>query len=225
MGRYIIAGAKQVAVPFEVLPLAEHKLTFPGLKPRPRTAKVVLHWTGGERGYEGVHDTLRKGGLSVHFLIETSGRIVQYVDADRLCAGATGMNVDGVHIEIVNRANTLPNAEPRRVLLRETIRGRDTRYTAFLPVQVRAAIDLTVALCEHYGLPKLPPLDAKRRLVTRELTPAELAKHRGPCGHYHWSPRGKVDPGLALLRALAVEVSPCAGRGVDGPLRDPGPAQ
>jgi len=225
-GKYIIAGAERIPVPFDVLTLAEHKLTFPGLKPRPRTNKVVLHWTGSDNGFDVVYRTLRKAGTSVHFMIEASGRIVQYVDADRLCAGAQGMNVDGVHIEIANRADTSPNTPPKRTLLRENIRGRDLSYTAFLPAQVRSAIDLTIALCDLYQLPKLPPLDSKGALVARELTPAELAKHKGPCGHYHWSPRGKSDPGLALLRALAVEVAgPRSGSGVDGPLRDPGPAQ
>lgn len=45
-----------------------------------------IHWTGGERGVEGVSSVLLKRELSIHFICEPSGRLVQTADLATRCA-------------------------------------------------------------------------------------------------------------------------------------------
>ena len=180
-------------------------MAFPGLTPRASTGLVVLHWTAGRGDSSQVFRTLRADGLSVHFCIDVDGSITQYADAGMMCSHASGMNARAVGIEIVNPATPDVAGPPKRTVLRERINGRDVIYSAFLPAQVRSAIDLTTALCVAYRLPIAAPTIAGD-VIPRQLTPTELAAHRGFCGHFHWSPvKRKSDPGLALLRAIIAE--------------------
>lgn len=215
---YIIVGGRHVPCAVPVEPWTVNRLAFPGLGKRSATDLVVLHWTGGEGGAEQVHRTLRSKSLSVHFVVDADGAVTQHCDADMLCAHAAGMNVRAVGIEVVNRATDEADRVPRRTLMREKIRGRDTTYTAFLPAQVRSCIALCIALCEAYGLPlDVPRVAPGGDVLAREFTAQELAAYRGVCGHFHWSPAGKRDPGLAVLRAVAA--FDARGRiGLSGPL-------
>lgn len=221
-GGFIVAGGRQVPCALPVEQPSTHHLTFPGLRPRRVTDLVVCHWSGGEGDADRMHSTLRDAEYSVQFFIDAAGTITQFCDADMLCSHATGMNARAVGIEIANRASYDPKDPreatrlPKRTLLREKIRGSDVTYTSFLPAQVRACHALVIALCEAYGLPLDVPRGADGGLNPNELKPAELAAFRGVVGHYHWSPRRKQDPGLALLRSIAA-IGPRGEIGLSGP--------
>lgn len=45
-----------------------------------------IHWTGGERGAAGVSATLEARELSIHFVLEPSGQLVQMADLATKCA-------------------------------------------------------------------------------------------------------------------------------------------
>lgn len=63
---------------------------------------MVWHWTGGVRGVEGVVQTLRRRKLSVHFVLETSGRVVQLADvATTVTFHAGKANSPSIGCEIV----------------------------------------------------------------------------------------------------------------------------
>lgn len=219
-GGSFIAGGRRVACPVPVATWKETGLLpFKGLKPRARTQRLVLHWTASENGRQVVHSTLSKGGLSVHFLVEPDGTIVQFCDADMLCAHATGMNVDSIGIEVVNRATGIATGNQiiTRTLLREKIRGVDVVYTSFTVPQRNAIKALVPALCAAYRIPVAVPVGPDGRLWPNEFrNEAERDAFTGVCGHLHWSPKKKVDPGLAVLRMF--EADPAREAiGLDGP--------
>jgi N-acetyl-anhydromuramyl-L-alanine amidase AmpD len=214
-GNAIICAGEPVYVGKPVRVWTDTGLTFAGLKPRKRTRFIVSHWTGGAGLAVQVHRTLRtrkneRGqllNLSVHFLIEPDGTIVQYVDADMRCVHAGAANDDSVGIEVVNPASMAPVvAGVRRELIREEIHGRDVTYTAFTVEQVSSTIALNAALTKFYGLPwpMRVPMDGKRvRSTTMPL--AEFETFVGSVGHYHvdFTKPLKRDPGVALMRAIA----------------------
>lgn len=204
----ITVGGEQVPCASPVTSWHEHGLTFAGLRPRKDTHAVCHHWTAGRGLGKQVHRTLLNRGLSVHFLIEPSGQIVQYVDADMRCSHAGTANAWSVGIEIVNAAGGIPSSG--QILLKETIHGREFVYTSFTAAQVRAALDLTESLCRAYKLPMAVPMDGRDVLAT-VMQPSALKAFRGVIGHFHAN-GGKRDPGLALLRAVAAHKL----RGVNG---------
>lgn len=74
----------------------------PGARRRKAPARaVVFHWTGGSRGVEGVASTLRQRGLSIHFVVEPSGRVVQCADLDTVTLHAGAANEWSIGVEIV----------------------------------------------------------------------------------------------------------------------------
>ena len=81
-------------------------------------------------------------------------------------------------------------------------------YCALYPALANIARSHGYALAIHGTL--------GRDVIQRELTPAELAAFRGVVGHYHWSPKRKIDPGLALMRAIA-GFEPRLAIGLGGP--------
>lgn len=74
----------------------------PGARRRKAPARAVCwHWTGGSRGVEGVASTLRQRGLSIHFVVEPSGRVVQCADLDTVTFHAGAANEWTIGVEIV----------------------------------------------------------------------------------------------------------------------------
>jgi len=202
----------------------EHKLTFPGLPMRKETRAVLHHFTGGEGQEHQVHRTLttRRNrdtgkllGLSVQFFIRFDGAIFQFVDADTRCAHAGVANAWSVGVEIQNRATAAANvAGIRRQLVTEEIHGRTATRSTFTAAQVHSAIALTAALTEAYDVPWRLPMDGSDVLSTA-MDPRDLATFRGILGHLHIT-TAKVDPGLALLRAMAA-MQARAQMGIAGP--------
>ena len=78
------------------------------------------------------------------------------------------------------------------------IQGQELRQYDLTPQQYDSLAKLTAALCTV--LPQIRcdyPRDASGRLITRTLTPEQLAAFKGVLGHYHIQ-ENKTDPGPAL---------------------------
>lgn len=196
----VIVGGRIVPVDARVRTWHEHGLTFVCGK-RAQTRAVVLHWTGGEGQSTQVYRTLKTRGLSVQFLIEQDGTIIQYTDADAYCSHAGGANAWTVGIEIANAATPTTNLAWPREVYRETIHGRTFRCARFYPEQLDAAFHLTRALCLAYGLPLDVPRGKDGELIRGVLPLRVLAEYRGVLGHYHLTTR-KNDPGAEILQSI-----------------------
>lgn len=216
---FLIAGGKRVPCEVPVIGWKASGFAFTGLRRRRVTDLVVGHWTGGEGDAAQLHRVLRgkKPPLSVHFFVDDSGAVYQFCDADMVCGHAKGMNDRGCGIELQNRSDDNPAGPPPRQLLREVIRGVERVYTAFTAEQMHSYLALCKALCEHYKLPFDVPRLPNGDVNPNELTPAELAAFRGCLAHYHWSPAGKQDHGLAPLRAIVALGQAAKGLRVQGP--------
>jgi hypothetical protein len=160
---------------------------------------IVLHWTGGENGAGvdpgeyGVVDTLAKRRLSVHFIIEPDGRIVQTADLTTRCAHAgTPANDRAIGIEIASRGfatrddlrglglreRTALDWEASRDVYTDTIHGERTHMVAFTPTQVQSMLWLVETLCGLLAIPRrVPhgPLMASTRPLARSL----MVQHEG----------------------------------------------
>ncbi len=83
-------------------------------------------------------------------------------------------------------------------LVTGSIHGRELAMVDLTPQQYEALAKLSAALSRIF--PKLPldyPRDDAGQVLTRVLTPQELADHRGLIGHYHLT-TDKTDPGPAV---------------------------
>ncbi len=196
MGDIIING-RAVPLCSEVRTWHDTELGFAALGKRTETRAVGLHWTGGEGGGAQVHRVLKSRGLSVQFFIDQLGVIWQYADASSRCAHIGLANGYTVGIEIANRATPAVNAKWPRDVYPERVHGKSFKCTAFYPAQVKAATELTQALCKAYGLPYETPAS------DTVLSPAELKAVRGVLAHFHVS-RRKVDCGTRLLREMGL---------------------
>lgn len=146
---------------------------------------VGIHWTGGERGYEGVRETLRAARLSVHFVVEKTGRIVQLADLATITAhiGKIG-NPRFIGIEVVCRGFATPAdvrgsdlrdrdaldwSEPRDVY-RDYIGRHRTGFASFSPEQVRSVLILCETLAGIFGFPRqIPAARAPKILRTSPI--------------------------------------------------------
>lgn len=170
---------------------------------------VVLHATDGEGNAKTVHRVLSTRGYSVHFVVESSGRVVQFVDAaTRSCAHTGGLNDRSVGIEVACRMSAAEN--PGRELgprprdehayqvvatkggVKRWVRSRRAPCWGLYPAQLRALELLVPALCRQMGVP--PELADERDYVPL----AERAALRGVVGHVQVT-TGHADPPLAAL--------------------------
>lgn len=202
MGAIIIGGQPREIDAAPTLTWLECGLTFPRLRWRNSTRSVTWHHTGGEGGSARVHNTLLQRGLSVHFVIERDGRVVQLADTETRCSHAGIGNATSIGVEMVNRADERAIAAGvRRQLVLEEIHGRELMRTTFLPVQISSALRLAEVLSEAYDLPMVVPMAGNDVLATA-MPEVEAKAFRGHMGHFHWT-ANKTDPGLVLLRAIA----------------------
>lgn len=202
--RGVIKGGEIIPCDVSVIDGREAKLWWkPPNRSRFRTAPVrlaVWHHTGGEAGHEGIHETLRRRHLSVHFTV-ADGTIAQHADLDTWCyhAGRRG-NSQGVGIEVKNRglAPALPGH--LRTVYTGRMHDHDVRFLRFFPEDVASCMDLFLALSRVLDIPATFPTDGG--MLTRQvMTDAELVEYRGHVGHCHLSPR-KLDPSPHLMEDL-----------------------
>jgi len=165
---------------------------------------IVLHWTGGEGSGEQVIKVLRRRGLSVHFIIERGGQILQTCDpAKVVCFHAGKFNSRSIGIEVVNYGFRKWNvAVPKRGQTRdrevETIHGKERRVAKFYPSQLSAVRVLTELLCDEMVIPARVPRYSNGMLVDSVPSKEYLDSFSGICGHFHLSKR-KIDPGREIL--------------------------
>ena len=94
--------------------------------------------------------------------------------------------------------------EEREVIVEEEhVHGRGNwRHLDFYEVQKQRAVELTIAICERFDIPKrLPTMGGA---ATTCLAPRGFC---GACGHYHLSVK-KPDPGLSLWPKLKKSFGP-----------------
>lgn len=210
----LMIGGKRVPCAAPVLGWMQTGNAFLDLPKRLHTTAVCLHWTGGANLAPGMFRTLVQRNLSVQFLVEPAGNIVQFCDADRLCQHAgklddddgDGVLISGnrytIGVEIVNPATNQTIVRGiQRSLVREKIHGHEQVASTFTAAQVTSTILLCEALCGAYSLPMQVPMDGSDVLATR-MGEAAFRDFRGVLGHFHLT-RRKRDPGLAILRAIA----------------------
>ncbi len=158
---------------------------------------VVWHWTAGERPAEGVCSTLRSRKLSIHYVIDPDGRIVQCADpASTVTYHAGTANEWTVGIEIVSRGvqPALP-ARPREPISVK-VHNRTVAALNFTPAQYSSILYLAEHLSNELDIPKrcavVDPavMSAKEQLV-----------FRGHLEHAHVS-AGKIDSGGLVMKFL-----------------------
>lgn len=157
---------------------------------------VVGHWTAGPGDASRVHRVLVQRGLSVHFVGERDGTMVQMAPLDARCAHAGSRGNRGIGVEMVSPGyphGAFTGAYGPTVTTR--VHGRDLEAFAFTAPQEAAWVALCEALADRLGLPRqVPDTD-------RVLTVGELSRWRGVLEHLHLTPK-KVDAGMLLCRAL-----------------------
>jgi N-acetyl-anhydromuramyl-L-alanine amidase AmpD len=199
----------------EAFPNVKKRITAPSL--------LVFHWTGGERGDDGIYKTLVDRKLSVDFTIDYAGKIVQHNDpALNYTLHCGKFNARAIGVEIQNRGfpgrsvtgkdrgQRPPSATSAADLARlkgkneravetVTIHGQLVDVCMFTTAQIDAAAAIAHALC--------PQVIRARVQRSDTVMPDDVAeKFTGVCGHYHLS-RQKFDPGPTLLAALFEELS------------------
>lgn len=198
------------------------QLSFAGLRStRPRTEKaraVVIHWTGGVRDHRGVYETLRArkrpstpDGLSIHFVVDPDGGVVQLAPLSLVCLHAGEANDWSVGVEVVcpglagsSQAFLERQRGVQREVYEDRVRGRrSVRMAAFTEAQSDAVTELCEHLCAKLGIARAVPTEADGSLVRRQMTAVELAAFSGVLGHYHCHP-SKLDPGTRPLERLRV---------------------
>ena len=169
---------------------------------------IVLHWTAGIGDPAQVARTLAARRLSIHFTIGVGGEVVQQAPLKARCAHAgTPVNGRSIGIEVVSPGLPGPvhDREWARGVRRDTytaqIKGARRTMLDYTPAQATAVADLCKGLTYAFDIPRRVPTDPAGRLITRQLTPAELAAFSGVIGHYHCH-RSKLDPGTRPLERL-----------------------
>lgn len=172
----------------------------------------VLHWFGF-CGPEASHRKLCELGLSVDFLIDGAGTVIQCNPdpTQWVCQHARGVNSRSWGVEIIN-----PKAQGSTADLdvwRETVEeprphgkpGEMMRLTEFTRQQIVAVVSLCEAMCLALGIPSRLPTDVNGNvpLDTYWWDPCEKKVRpiwetfTGVCGHYHLDEK-KIDPGSQL---------------------------
>jgi hypothetical protein len=175
-GAFIIGG-KLVPVAAPVLPWTETGMVFSGLRSRTSTSGVLLHFSGSPAATPAsTYRTLVQRGLSVHLALGKDGTFYQFCDLNARCVHANEANNTFIGIEI----------------------SGDGNYSA---AQVKSLFAALPVILQAYDLPWQVPMSGGD-VATRVLPWASLASFRGILGHYMVS-GDKVDPGVALMRAVA----------------------
>lgn len=177
-------------------------------KRRMPPTNVVLHHTAGEGGAHQVYNTLKARGLSVHFVIDSDGRITQMADpGTTVTFHGSLMNETSVGIEIVNRGVPPAITGHLREVYRYTFRGVPRNFLGFYPRQIQATWELLLVLHQMFDIPLVWPEDQN------VMTPEAAQAYHGILGHHHFV-QTKIDPSphlwgkLAELREQLVEPVP-----------------
>lgn len=158
---------------------------------------VVWHWTAGERPAEGVCSTLRSRKLSIHYVIDFDGRIVECADPSTTVAYHAGTaNEWTVGVEIVSRGvqPALPVRPREPVSVR--VHNRPVAALNFSFAQYLSIQSLAEQLSHDLGIPRVCA-----GYEPTVMTPGAQAAFSGHLEHAHLS-AGKVDSGGLVMRFL-----------------------
>lgn len=204
----IIYKGRKIKVPFAVKTWEDTSWRFHG-RFRTETHLIVNHTTGAENPPEAVFRNLNEHKnafkdpepLSVHFVVDSEGRVYQMADTELRCAHTgTPFNDTSIGIEFICRLNAnVPDKGVEREVVSDIIHGRRVVYATLTERQTLAGIALNEALCKLYGLPLAVPLHTNGDVLRGVCT--GLSAHRGCCGHLHLK-ETKNDPGIRFLRML-----------------------
>ncbi len=156
---------------------------------------LVGHWTGGEGGADRVHRVLVQRGLSVQFVGELDGTLVQMAPVTGRCAHAGRAGNVGIGVEMVSQGFPSKDGTSPRPFDRVTVHGAPVRAVRFTEAQIRSWVALAEWCAATFGWPRQVPREL------RVLSPAELSRFRGALEHLHLS-RRKADAGGHLVGAL-----------------------
>jgi hypothetical protein len=158
---------------------------------------VVWHWTAGERPAEAVCQTLRNRKLSVHYVIDPDGRVVQCADPVSTVTYHAGLaNEWTIGVEIVSKGTQPASPARPRPPIACRVHGRHVAGLDFLPPQYASIIALAEQLSADYGIPR-----ACAGTQPMVMTPGVQSTFAGHLEHAHLS-AGKVDSGGLVMRAL-----------------------
>lgn len=164
-------------------------------------SRIVVHWTGGTGGAERVGKTLAKRALSIHYVVEPSGRIVQLAEHGTRCAHAGIANDESIGIEVVSRGYPTRTTDEHDV---HVIGGRRVRCLRWPAEQMHSAVWLIEALCGELGIPRAIPGEGGEVALTRRAGPLGWVRLAGVIGHLHVH-SAKDDPGGAVFHELHEE--------------------
>lgn len=171
----------------------------PNTKYQPYAWKGMgLHWTGGEGNSDKVIRVLQARDLSVHFVVDKDGTIVQCADIYTRCAhiGSPG-NGRFIGVETVCRGfatkedlamakakdPTLRDREDldwleQRDTYRDTIGSREVGMASFGPNQVESLVWLCEFFTDYYKFPRIIPA---RKVTSRDIelsdAPVDVEKY------------------------------------------------
>jgi N-acetyl-anhydromuramyl-L-alanine amidase AmpD len=166
-----------------------------------RVRRVVVHWTGGVGLAPRVVRTLQSKALSIHYVVEPSGRVVQTAGHGTRCAHAGIANDESIGIEVVSRGLATRRDDPATEW---RMGSRKLRVLDWPEAQHHAAVWLVEALCGELGIPRRIPGRAGEVSHERRPGPDGWVRLEGVIGHYH-AHATKLDPGGPFFEALARE--------------------
>lgn len=157
-------------------------------------AGVVWHWTASDNGARSVMRTLKRRGLSIHYVIDYDGTVTKMADpATTACMHAgTRANRRFIGVELVNRAVVPPSSRRPRRVVQATSHGQTTERTDFTPEQYAAIITLADEISDAYGIP---------RVCAPGSTVIAYDTFAGHLEHIHIT-RKKIDCGGLVMGAL-----------------------
>jgi N-acetyl-anhydromuramyl-L-alanine amidase AmpD len=181
-------------------PLATPALVWrpgvPGCRRRTHPiAGVVWHWTASDNGARSVMRTLKRRGLSIHYVIDYDGTITCMADpATTACmhAGARA-NRRFIGVEVVNRALVPASKRRPRPVTKGTAHGQTKDRTDFTPAQYEAILRLADELSARFNIP--------RSTAQGSTVLPHFERFQGHMEHIHISPR-KIDCGGLVMSAL-----------------------
>jgi len=216
----IICGGEEVPIEWEktvninssdalTLPKDCYKISDTEREPR----MIVTHWDAALSA-DSCFNILKRRGISSHFVIDNDGTIYQMVDTNDIAWHAGSVNKHSVGIDFSNAYYTkyqkwyIKKGFGRRPVLEDSmVHGRKMKaHLGYYEVQLEAYKALVKALCTHYDIPLVCPVDQQGRYLTTIYKPAVSGKFSGIVGHLNLSKR-KIDCAGLKIGKLIGEIT------------------
>lgn len=171
---------------------------------------VVIHWDASLSS-QNTLNTLKKRGLSVHFLIDADGTIIRSTPIDKIAYHAKYCNKHSIGIEINNpvklKYQDIDN--PRPIMSDVKVHGKILdNFLGFYPEQILSLKNLCKSLNLVLGIPLVCPIGLDGEVATSSINMRKFKT--GFLAHYH-IPRkdGKIkkDPAGLDIKKILEEIS------------------